>query len=175
MAIRLEMRNLGLKNAEIAEFIGISATSFGLLKRTREYRVMKNQYLTGILSEMDGQVSDNLDLHRRIIQTGIPIALENLLAHASQKTNPNLNFRASCELLDREGHFAKVTRIGMPTAEQGGITNKEDADVAAELVKAFRVGAKQIAEENQTAGQGLSSPDILDADLTQTTESKSIQ
>jgi hypothetical protein len=147
IAIRLEMRNLGMSSTEIAEFIGISVTAFSLLKRTTAYRIIKNQMMTGILSKMDEQVAENLDLNTKTLRSGVPIALENLLALASgvykgQPVDVKVVKDASESLLDRDGRFAKVSRIGAPSKEQGGFADAVDQEVAGDLIKAVNTAKK---------------------------------
>ena len=142
IACRIEMLNLGLKDKEIASHIGMSQTSYSLLKKTKIYQQLHNQYLTGILSVADEDVVDNLPLQRRILSSAVPSALENLLALATQKIDRKLQFEASKEILDRHGAFAKVSRIGLPTQEQNS-NNKQDDAVASELINALAKTKKQ--------------------------------
>lgn len=147
IAIRCEMRNLGMSSTEIAEFIGISITAFSLLKRTSQYRILKNQMMTGILSKMDAQVADNLDVNTNTLRSGVPVALENLLALASgvykgQTVDVKVVKDASESILDRDGRFAKVSRIGAPSKEQGGLANLVDQEIASELLNALNTKPK---------------------------------
>src|ERR1700757_1312961 len=90
IACRLEMLNLGLKDKDIAAHIGMSQTSYSLLKKTKIYQQLHNQYLTGILSVADADVIDNLPLQRKILAQGVPCALENLVALATQRVDKKL-------------------------------------------------------------------------------------
>jgi hypothetical protein len=136
IACRLEMLNLGLKDREIAQHIGMSQTSYSLLKKTQIYQQLHNQYLTGVLSVADENIIENLPLQRRILNQAVPVALENLYAACVQKIDKKLQFEASKEVLDRQGAFAKVSRIGLPTASQN-VDNSQDNELASELIKAL--------------------------------------
>ena len=131
---RLEIGNFGMSSAEIAKHVGMSLTSYSILKKTKIYQAIKNQYLTGVLSELDQDIVENIPIQRKILSQGVPVALENLLALASQKVDKKLQFEASKEILDRHGAHAKVSRIGAPTIEQG-VGNPKDAAVADEVIK----------------------------------------
>lgn len=137
IACRLEMLNLGLRDQEIAAHIGMSITSYSLLKKTEAYKVIHNQYLTGVLSQADSEVATSFAHQREILAKSVPVALENLLALATQRVDNKLRFEASKEILDRHGAHAKVSRIGLPTPEQQVGTPADDA-IAAELVAAFQ-------------------------------------
>jgi hypothetical protein len=135
MACRLEVGNFGMSDADIARHIGMSQTSYSILKRTQAYQSLKTQFLTGVLSTLDADIVENIPIQRKILSTGVPVALENLLALASQKVDKKLQFEASKEILDRHGAHAKVSRIGAPTIEQG-VGNSKDADIANEVISA---------------------------------------
>lgn len=160
IAVRLELRNLGMSSSEIAEFIGISGTAFSILKKTSHYRIIKNQMMTGVLSEMDNQVAESLDLNSKTLRSGVPIALENLLALASgtfkgQPVDVKVMKDASESILDRDGRFAKVSRIGAPSKEQGGFADGVDQEVAGELINALANGKKKVNIETPPASEAI--------------------
>ena len=136
IACRLELLNLGIQDQEIARYIGMSSSSYSLLKKTKIYQQLHLEYLTGVLSDADSEVSQTFEYQRRILSRGVPMALENLLRAASQRLDAKLNFEASKELLDRHGAHAKVSRIGLPNVEQDAATSK-DNEVAKEILQAF--------------------------------------
>jgi len=136
IACRLELLNLGIQDKEIAAYLGMSQTSYSLLKKTKIYQQLHLQYLTGVLSNADDEVTNNFEYQRKILARGVPIALENLLRAASQRVDSKLNFEASKELLDRHGVHAKVSRIGLPNIEQDASTPK-DNEIAQEVLQAF--------------------------------------
>lgn len=147
IAIRLQLRNLGLTNNEIAAHIGISPTAFSILQKTSHYKILKNQYLTGILSDLDSDIEASLKLGQKTLNQAVPKALENLYALACQTADPKLQLQASTEILDRHGRFAKVSRIGLPTQDQGESASVVDNDVANALV-ANLGKAKAVADFN---------------------------
>lgn len=146
IACRLELLNLGIHDQEIAAYIGMSSTSYSLLKKTKVWQQLHLQYITGVLSEADSEISTSFEYQRRMLNKAVPMALENLLRAAQQRVDSKLNFEASKELLDRHGVHAKVSRIGLPNIEQDASTPK-DNEVAQEIMQAF---AKAKKEENET-------------------------
>ena len=136
IACRLELLNLGIRDQEIAAYIGMSSSSYSLLKKTKIYQALHLQYLTGVLSEADSEISQSFEYQRKMLARAVPTALENLLRAATQRLDAKLNFEASKELLDRHGVHAKVSRIGLPNVEQDAATAK-DNEVAQEILQAF--------------------------------------
>lgn len=147
IACRLELLNLGIRDQEIASYIGMSSTSYSLLKKTKVWQQLHLQYLTGVLSDADTEITDNFQYQRKVLARGVPIALENLLRAASQRVDSKLNFEASKELLDRHGVHAKVSRIGLPNLEQDASTPK-DNEVAQEVLQAF-ARSQQVAKQTE--------------------------
>jgi len=149
IAVRLEMRNLGIPLQDIAAFIGISPSAFSILRKTNLYKILKNQYQSGILSFLDADLADNLDEDLHALKLGRKISIENLLYFASRRDEPKYCMEATKEILNREGNFAAVSRIGLPTKDQGGITNKEDEQMALELLAALSK-KKQLENQNES-------------------------
>lgn len=160
IACRLELLNLGIRDQEIAAYIGMSQTSYSLLKKTKVYQQLHLQYLTGVLSEADSEISTTFAHQRQVLARAVPIALENLLRAAQQRVDSKLNFEASKELLDRHGVHAKVSRIGLPNIEQDAAAPK-DNEVAQEIVQAF---AKAKAKETEVQPEvTIESPPVTDS------------
>lgn len=152
IAVRLELRNLGVPLQDIAAHVGMSATAYSLLRRTKLFKILKQQYFTGVLSVIDEDLVDNIDAMRRTLRSAVPMAMENIIALAADRTDKRICLEASKELMNREGHFAPVSRIGIPTLDQGGVGNKEDDAVAGELLMALNAVQKKkdISAEPET-------------------------
>lgn len=142
IACRLELMNLGIRDQEIATYIGMSSTSYSLLKKTKIWQTLHLQYLTGVLSDADSEVTQSFEYQRKMLSRAVPAALENLLRAATQRMDAKLNFEASKEILDRHGVHAKVSRIGLPNQEQDASTTK-DNEVAQEVLQAFAKAKSQ--------------------------------
>jgi|SRR5579859_26368 len=136
LAVRLELRNMGLSSGEIAKTIGISQTAYSILKKTAHYQNIKAQYMTGVLSQLDDGVSDTYEVGRKYLEVGVPIAFQNLLKMAMDETNKRLQLKASLEILDREGRHAKVSRVGVASPEQNAAATNEDNEMAKALLAA---------------------------------------
>lgn len=154
IAVRLEMLNLGYSDGQIALHIGMTLGAFKMLRKTDIYKRIFSQYVTGVITPLDEKVRDNYQIGRKILQDAVPIALQNLVMNAAQKVDKKLQMEASKELLDREGSFSKVSRVGLPTKDQGGFAAPEDNTVANDLMNALK------------ANEASKSPDVTSDPLT---------
>lgn len=158
LAVRLEFMNLGFTDPQIAQHLGMNVGAFNMLKRTLEYKRVHTEYLSGVCANLDSKVDETFALGRSILNSGVPIALRNLVLNASQKIDKKLQMEASKELLDRHGMFSKVSRLGLPTKEQDQGINAKDSEVANALVAALStvnnpapqpIDAKPVTEQVQ--------------------------
>jgi len=155
--IRLELANPLLSSSDIAKLAGVGIGRFSTLKRLPLYQQLHNQYMTGLVTRLDTKVDKNLTLTQETLHFAVPLAMQALLKQALQEKDLRVQNKACNDLLDRDGHFAKVRRLGLATKDQGGVTNTDtrDNDTAAELIKAMA--------NNQA-------PNIQDPPLTETTQ-----
>ena len=155
--IRLELANPLLSSTDIAKLAGIGIGRFGLLKRTTLYQQIHNQYMSGLVTRLDTKVDKNLTLTQETLHFAVPLAMQALLKQALQEKDLRVQNKACNDLLDRDGHFAKVRRLGLAKPEQGGVgvADSRDNDTAAELIKAMINNEK---------------PNITDPPLTETTQ-----
>jgi hypothetical protein len=150
IAIRLQMQNLGLPDSAIAKHLGMTQTSYSILKKTKIYQQFHSQYMTGILAPIDNEIHNTYNENRKILDSAVPQALENLVFLAAQKVDKKLMFEASKEVLDRQGQYAKVSRMGAALPEQGGVAGKADNDSATELIKALAEAKRNNTGTNVT-------------------------
>lgn len=136
--VRLELANPLLSPADIAQLAGLQPARLSLLKRHPFYKAVHNRYLTGIITDLDGKVKENLTLTQETLNFAVPVAMQKLLQQALQEKDLRVQNKACNDLLDRHGRFAKVTRIGLPTEEQGTGAEDKDNKAAIEMLKALR-------------------------------------
>lgn len=138
IAARIEMANLGMTDDAIAMHLGVRVAVFRRLKKVKMYQQIKSQLLTGILAPLDEDLNNNYNVNKRRLASAVPMALENLMALASQKVDKGLQLKASQDLLDREGSFAKVSRQNVTVVDKNQASTPEDDAVAAEILHAAR-------------------------------------
>lgn len=137
LAIRFQLKNPNAKQSEVAAHIGVDAQTLSTWQADPEWVNLHNQITTGILSQVDADLAEDITHQRLTLKRLVPLAIQNLADIALQSANPNLKLKASLEILDREGHMSKVTRIGLPAEAQGGVSDQKDNDVAKALVEAM--------------------------------------
>jgi hypothetical protein len=151
---RLELQNLGMTDAALALHLGVKTQVVTRLKRTLIYGQIKSQLLSGIMSDMDESITNNYNLNRKILKSAVPTALENLVALAAQKIDKSLQFKASQEILDREGSFTKVSRQVVTVNDINGFASEEDNSIAKELIAAARL-------KKEKDGVDISTPPVI--------------
>ena len=138
--IRLELANPLLSSTDIAKLAGIGIGRFSKMKRLPLNQQHHNQYMTGLVTRLDTKVDKNLTLTQETLHFAVPMAMQALLKQALQEKDLRVQNKACNDLLDRDGHFAKVRRLGLAKPEQGGVgtADTRDNDTAAELITALK-------------------------------------
>jgi hypothetical protein len=164
-AVRLEA--MGLTDDQIAEHLGYAdANSFRVsLKQLPEYQSTRVRITTGVISELDDELASNTEYLRATINNSIPRALQ-VLVNNLNSSDEKVAMTAAESLLDRHGKLAKVSRIGLPSEDQGGVGVKsfkqEIADELASEVSAINKGASSNGNSqnssNQTNGASTTQP-----------------
>lgn len=150
LLVRLELANPQLNVGEIARLAGIPLGRYAIFKRLPQYQQIHNQYFSGVITRLDKRVDQNMTLTSETLKFAVPIAMQNLLKQALQEKDLRVQNKACNDILDRDGHFAKVTRVGLATPEQGGVAADKDNEVANELIKAMQNGQPNTSTNIQT-------------------------
>lgn len=147
LAIRFMLRNPNAKHTEVAAHVGVAGGTLSQWMMDPEWVNLHNQITTGILSSIDADLAEDITHQRLTLKRLVPTALQNLAELALQSANPNIKLKATTEILDRDGHFAKVQRVGLATEDQGGVSDEKDNAIAAALGNALIAAqaAKQAA------------------------------
>jgi hypothetical protein len=140
--VRLELANPLLNAIELSKLVGLSPWRFYQLKMSKEYRQIHNQYLSGVLVDLDTQVKETLNMTQETLNFAVPLAMQSLLRQMLQEKDLRIQNKAANDLLDRDGKFAKVTRTGLATPAQGGAAVPKDNDIAADLIASFTATKK---------------------------------
>jgi hypothetical protein len=93
--------------------------------------------MTGVLQDMDSLVKDSYTGTQKSLSFVVPMAMQTLVQQAMHAKDERIRNKACNDLLDRDGRFAKVTRIGLPTGDQGGVAEDKDNRAVADMVKAL--------------------------------------
>jgi len=141
------------KDPEIAAFLNLSLAGLAQMKADPEYAAIRMQVLTGVVSDAEKELIRDTEYKHELLRDLVPAALRNLFDLANSQ-NESIKLKATAEILDREGTMAKVSRIGLATADQGGIGNSIDDETAANLVTALNNLKNQRVQEEE---DGISS------------------
>jgi hypothetical protein len=136
---RLELANF--TEAEIAFSQGISVVRVNQLKRTPEYIAIRLQCATGIVSQADRQMMEDIDTNHQMVKDMVPEALVALRDTLLDRNNPALRLRAAQDLLDREGTLAKVSKTEVKAHVEYDFTQHEG--VANSLLDALKTTESQ--------------------------------
>lgn len=139
-AIRIEIMNPHYNDAQIAACIGLSPQGYAQMKLRPEFKILQAQIRSGFVQSLDTGVREKAESFKSKLDALVPTALENLAQAAMQKMDKNLQHKATVEILDRCGYLSKVSRIGLPTPNQGGVTGLSDKDeeIADKLIEAMK-------------------------------------
>lgn len=136
---RLELS--GYTEDEIGFMQGITKVRVNQLKRTPEYIAIRMSVATGLISEADKNMLQDLENNHVLVQEMVPEALLAVRDAILDKNNPALRLRAAQDLLDREGSLAKVSRTEIKTHIDYDF-NQHD-EVAGSLLDALKANESQ--------------------------------
>lgn len=142
-AARLEV--LGLPDAAIAEHIGLTPAGLANLKQQPEYRILKNQIATGVISDYDQELGEDIVAAKEMLGALVPDAFNALAEAVRQRNDPKLSLAAAESIFDRHGVFVKASRTQTPQETETAtfITAKDDS-IASSLA------AAQVTKEGET-------------------------
>lgn len=145
LIVRLELGNPLLNTSDLAKLIGVTQSSYLRIRSLPLYKQIHNQYFSGVVTRLDKKVDDKLTLTKETLEFAVPMAMQALLKQALQEKDLRVQNKAANDILDRHGRFAKVTRVGLATPEQGGAADTKDNETAQELLKALQNATKPTA------------------------------
>lgn len=124
-------------DADIARHIQITPAHFSLLKQTSEFKTRMMELRTGVMSQHNSDVLEDIDYQRQQMRAMVPQALSKLQS-MMLSANEQIAFKATQEVLDREGTHAKVSRSVIDIHKD---VNHEQTDKTANEIFAILRGA----------------------------------
>ena len=112
------LESMGVSDPEIAEHVGLTTSGLITLKRTPAYKAAVRSVATGVLSQYDEAINEDINFQKERLQAYVPHALTALYDAVTQKQDGKLRIEAARQILDRDGRMAQVSRIGVATKEQ---------------------------------------------------------
>jgi hypothetical protein len=111
--VRLELS--GYTEDEMAFHQQITKVRVNQIKRTPEYIALRTSLASGLVSEADRNMLEDLNDNHQVLREMVPEALLAVRDAILDKNNPALRLRAAQDLLDREGTLAKVSKTEVKT------------------------------------------------------------
>lgn len=133
----VQMEAKGYPDDQIAKHIGLSKAGLITLKRNPLYQQVRVRTQSFVVGELEQDLGENIDYCRNKLNSMLPKALQ-VLEKALENPDPKVALNAADSVFDRNGRLAKISRIGLPTEEQGGIGPRLDTSVADALVDAIK-------------------------------------
>ena len=96
-------------NNEIANILGVTPAYLSLLKQTPEFKARIIEHATGITSQHNIDVREDIEFQKEELKAAVPMALNRLKTLILSK-NENVAIKAAGEILDRDGSHVKVSR-----------------------------------------------------------------
>jgi hypothetical protein len=137
LLVRLELDNPQLSSTQVALLCGLSINRFSVLKASPLYQTIHNQYMTGLLTSFDTKIKNGYSISQETLDFAVPIAMQGLVKQALTVKDERVKNKAFNDILDRDGRFAKVSRIGMTVNEQGSIAEDKDNKAVLEMIHAL--------------------------------------
>lgn len=103
-------------NDQIASHIGIHPQTLVYLKQTPEFKSRMIALQTGVIEQHDVHIREDEEFQRQELKSMVPLALMKLRELAMSQ-NQHIAYRASQDILDREGTHAKVSRTAIDVKE----------------------------------------------------------
>lgn len=137
-AIRMEC--LGYSDADISTAIGITPGGLHTMKMTDEYKQLRVQIASGVLSDMDAMMGEETEDLRLRLRTMVPTALQAIADNVLQKQDPKLRQQAAETILDRDGRFIKASRtVVNPQDNLPSYMNSKDDEQVLRILQSQQV------------------------------------
>ena len=139
----------GYTDEEIGFSVGITKVYVSMLRRTPEYIAILAEVNSGVISEIDSNLREDIANVRLEIRGMVPAAILALRDALYDKSNPRLRLEAAKEILDREGSIVKVSKTEVKLEKETDFT-KHDA-ISDEILNALRTTAQEAITDSGTA------------------------
>jgi hypothetical protein len=137
-----------LPDQTIADSLGMSYAGLAQLKQDPDYNAVRARVKNTAIGAFDVDLIDDIKYQHEQLRAMVPQALQNLFKLATESKNEKTIMAASTEILDREGHLAKVSRIGLATDQQGSVANQKDDEIANSLLNIRKIQEERAKKDD---------------------------
>ena len=133
LSLQLGPTGAPLSNVEIANIMGgISPQTVVLIRQLPAFHAKMIELSTGLLSDHDRELREDTANARAELKSMVPNALNVIKQAVLDRRNPNLQFKAAMEILNRDGNMAPVSRTNITLETKPNM--QIDAGVAANIM-----------------------------------------
>lgn len=177
---RLSADPAGYSNEQIANMLNCDKQTIVLIRQTPEYHAKMIEIASGVVSQYDAQLRENVDNMRDELRTMIPSSMMVIRNALSGRYGSNIQFKAATEVLDREGTNAKVSKSTV--AHEVQVPLGVDPSIAANLMQLlagaptstnsqivagnFTKTAQEAFKQQVTMGESNTEKSLEDLDMT---------
>jgi hypothetical protein len=129
---RLSLDPAGYSNEQIANALGCDKQTIVYIRQLPAYHAKMLELSSGILSAHDAELRTDIDNMRSELRSMVPSSMMVIRDALLNKRNPQLQFKAALEVMDREGSLAKVSKSSVAVEVKPNM--QVDPTVAANLM-----------------------------------------
>lgn len=132
---RLSADPAGYSNEQIANMLNCDKQTIVYIRQTPEYHAKMIEVATGVVSQYDQQLRENVDNVRDELKAMVPSSMMVIRNALHGKYGGALAFKAATEVLDREGTNAKVSKSSV--THEIKTSMDVDPEIASNLMSLF--------------------------------------
>lgn len=149
---RLSLDPAGYSNEQIANHLGCDKQTVVLIRQLPEYHAKMLELASGVLSHHDAELRMDIDNARSELRSMIPSSMMVIRDALLNRKNPNLQFKAALEVMDREGSMAKVSKSSVTVETKPNMA--VDPTVASNLMQLLASAPRSTNDSSISASTG---------------------
>lgn len=149
---RLSLDPAGYSLEQIANAMGCHKQTVVYIRQLPAYHAKMLELSSGILSAHDAELRTDIDNMRSELRSMVPSSMMVIRDALLNKRNPNLQFKAALEIMDREGTLAKVSKTSVQVETKPAM--EVDATVASNLMQLLASAPRSTGPDSISAATG---------------------
>lgn len=149
---RLSADPAGYSNVQIANMLNCDPQTVVLIRQTPEYHAKMVEISSGVVSQYDSQLRENVENMRDEMRSMVPSAMMVIRNAVHGRYGANIQFKAALEIADREGTNAKVSKSTV--AHEVKVPMGVDPKIASDLMSLL-ASAPTITDSGATNSTGF--------------------
>lgn len=108
--VRLTIDPAQYTNEQIANHLRVSVATIVLVKQTPQFHSKMLEVTSNVMSDHDAEIRQDTEAMKQELRSMVPSAMMVIRNAVSGRMGPQAQYKASLEVLDRDGAIAKVSR-----------------------------------------------------------------